>query len=206
MTTPESVANLLNKLRSDDPSARNQAAAEIWKAYSHQLLVLARNHLNGRIRLREDENDVLQSMYKSFCQRLQRGRFTFENREDIRKLLVAMTRNKARKAARRHQRENRDVRREQHAQSADSTSMQQLIDLITRAETTPTQAAMFTDTLQRLLDILPQDRMRHIVTWKLDGYTNEEIARQLGCVVRTVERKLEVIRETWAKANLLQRD
>jgi DNA-directed RNA polymerase specialized sigma24 family protein len=35
--------------------------------------------------------------------------------------------------------------------------------------------------------------------YKLEGYTNEEIANlpDLKCAVRTVERKLRLIREAW---------
>ena len=33
--------------------------------------------------------------------------------------------------------------------------------------------------------------------WKMEGYTVEEIAEKLGCVQRTVERKLRVIRGLW---------
>jgi hypothetical protein len=32
---------------------------------------------------------------------------------------------------------------------------------------------------------------------ELEGYCNEEIARGLDCSLRTVERKLEVIRKRW---------
>jgi DNA-directed RNA polymerase specialized sigma24 family protein len=37
-----------------------------------------------------------------------------------------------------------------------------------------------------------------VATFKLEGYTNEEIASRLGCVVSTVERKLARIRNMWA--------
>jgi DNA-directed RNA polymerase specialized sigma24 family protein len=33
----------------------------------------------------------------------------------------------------------------------------------------------------------------------VDGYTNEEIAEKLECVPRTVERKMRLIRDKWAK-------
>jgi DNA-directed RNA polymerase specialized sigma24 family protein len=32
---------------------------------------------------------------------------------------------------------------------------------------------------------------------KLEGFSNEEIARSLDCSLRTVERKLEEIRKRW---------
>jgi DNA-directed RNA polymerase specialized sigma24 family protein len=33
-----------------------------------------------------------------------------------------------------------------------------------------------------------------VAVWKMEGYTNEEIAGKLGCATRTVERKLFLIR------------
>jgi DNA-directed RNA polymerase specialized sigma24 family protein len=50
-----------------------------------------------------------------------------------------------------------------------------------------------------MLDALADDTLKQIATLKLEGYTNEEIAGRLGCVPRTVERKLERIREKWSQ-------
>lgn len=50
---------------------------------------------------------------------------------------------------------------------------------------------------QRLLDSLGDETLRNVALWKMEGYTNDEIAERLGCVTRTVERKLEMIRERW---------
>jgi hypothetical protein len=36
-----------------------------------------------------------------------------------------------------------------------------------------------------------------IAVMRLQRYTNSEIARELGCVERTVERRVEVIRQIW---------
>jgi hypothetical protein len=33
----------------------------------------------------------------------------------------------------------------------------------------------------------------------MEGYANEEIGRRLGCALRTVERKLALIRELWGE-------
>jgi DNA-directed RNA polymerase specialized sigma24 family protein len=40
--------------------------------------------------------------------------------------------------------------------------------------------------------------LERIAMWKLDGLTNSEIAERLGCVTRTVERRLDLIRKVWA--------
>ena len=61
-----SVTRLIIDLRSDEPAVREVAARLVWGRYFQELLVLARSHLSARIRCREDEEDILQSMYKSF--------------------------------------------------------------------------------------------------------------------------------------------
>lgn len=48
--------------------------------------------------------------------------------------------------------------------------------------------------VDRLLYGLPGD-LRCIVMWKLEGYTNAEIARMIGRTVRSVELKMQDIRE-----------
>ena len=51
---------------------------------------------------------------------------------------------------------------------------------------------------QRLLGGLKPD-LQTVARMKLEGYTNREIADQLGRVERTVERKLDRIRRVWLR-------
>jgi DNA-directed RNA polymerase specialized sigma24 family protein len=39
--------------------------------------------------------------------------------------------------------------------------------------------------------------LRAVAVWKMEGYSNEEIATKMNRAVGTVERKLKLIRETW---------
>jgi hypothetical protein len=48
-----------------------------------------------------------------------------------------------------------------------------------------------------LLHRLGDATLRSVALWKMEGFTNEEIATKLGCAGRTVERKLKVIRDLW---------
>ncbi len=41
------------------------------------------------------------------------------------------------------------------------------------------------------------EQSRSIATARMNGSTNREIATALGCGLRTVERKLELIRRVW---------
>jgi DNA-directed RNA polymerase specialized sigma24 family protein len=53
--------------------------------------------------------------------------------------------------------------------------------------------------VQRLLALLPRDELRTVALRKMGGYTNAEIAAELGCTVATVERRLRLIRAVWTK-------
>jgi DNA-directed RNA polymerase specialized sigma24 family protein len=46
---------------------------------------------------------------------------------------------------------------------------------------------------------LENEQLRQIAQWKVEGFTNEEIAGELGRAVPTVERKLARIRRQWEK-------
>jgi DNA-directed RNA polymerase specialized sigma24 family protein len=50
---------------------------------------------------------------------------------------------------------------------------------------------------ERLLACLPDQTARAVALWKVEGYTNDEIAAKLGRSRPTVERKLRLIRATW---------
>jgi DNA-directed RNA polymerase specialized sigma24 family protein len=55
-----------------------------------------------------------------------------------------------------------------------------------------------TEECRRLLDRLGDETLRAVALWKMEGYTNREIAGKLGCVEHTVERKLRSIRLVWS--------
>lgn len=64
-------------------------------------------------------------------------------------------------------------------------------------EPTPQIAAQLAEECQRLLNLLNKEDLREVAVWKMEGYTNEEIAAKRSCALRTVERKLKTIRALW---------
>jgi RNA polymerase sigma factor (sigma-70 family) len=191
-----SVTLMIHQLRSDDPALRDEAARRIWDHYFRELLELARRHLSGRVRARVDEEDVLQSVYQSVCRRQQQGAFDLSGRDDFWKLLVTITLRKARSAARWHTREKRDVRREEGVGPSDD-ELEALAARQPALGPTPEEAAAFAEAFRRRLELLPDPALRDIALRKLEGHGNREIALQLGCTERTVERKLNLIRRFW---------
>ena len=159
-----SVTRLIIDLRSDDPALREVAARLVWGRYFRELLALARNHLSARIRCREDEEDVLQSMYKSFCIRQRRGDFDLANRDELWNLLVRITLRKARNAANRQLQGKRDVRRED-AEEADrpgEDASGTILDQIDSDGPTPAEAALLNEALERRLQMLNDPDLRQI--------------------------------------------
>ena len=64
-------------------------------------------------------------------------------------------------------------------------------------EPTPSFAAALAEECDVLLGRLGDDELRRIAVWKLEGYTNREIAGKLAKSLATVERKLDLIRRKW---------
>jgi hypothetical protein len=201
MSESHSVTRLVKELGSGDEREHQAAAAELWERYFAQLAELARRHLSPRVRRREDEDDVLQSVYKSFCLRQRRGDYVLNDRDDLWRLLARIVTNKARNTANRHlHKQKRAIGREAQddrgAGGADDALP--IVDGVPGSEPTPADAAEMAEELHRRMEGL-DEALRRVAAWKLQGYTNEEIACEgmMNCTVRTVERKLALIRKHW---------
>ena len=64
------------------------------------------------------------------------------------------------------------------------------------SEPTSEVLAIMDEECERLFSKLDDD-LRCIAQGKLDGYTNQELAEQMNCGLRTIERRLELIRRVW---------
>ena len=73
-------------------------------------------------------------------------------------------------------------------------------ELLDQRTPTPEETVVMAEEMARLLGRLPAD-IRVIAVWKFEGYTNEEIAAKLGYTVRTIERKVKLIRKRWSDEN-----
>lgn len=173
--------------------AGDRAAADpLWHRYFERLVALARARLLRAPRRAADEEDVALSAFHSFCRAAQRGRFPkLDDREDLWRLLVALTTRKAAHLLRDGSRLKRGGgQSDRNGEAVD-------LDSLATSEPSPDFLAEMAEECRRLLDRLGEDTLRSVVLWKMEGYTNEEIAVKLACVPRTVERKLRLIRDIW---------
>ena len=198
MDSPASVTRLIYLLRSRDTAVRDMAAGMIWQRYFRELLSLARKNLDRRARHRADEEDVLQSMFQSFCARQARGDFRLADRNELWRLLVTITLRKARNTAKAQRRDRRDIDREQGAGTDAGCDSSWELEQMDAAGPSPMEAALLNEALERRLESLSDYDLRQIALWRLEGYSNREIAELLDCTERSVERKLERIRSKWS--------
>jgi DNA-directed RNA polymerase specialized sigma24 family protein len=190
MTSADSVTQWLDQLRAGDRAA----AQRIWENYFYRLVGLARKKLHGVRPRAADEEDVALSALDSFCRGAERGRYPqLLDRHDLWQFLVLLT---ARKAVnllhheRRHKRGGGKVLGEAALRDV-------LPGPGAGRQPDPEFAAQVAEECRRLLDGLGDEGLRPVALWKMEGYTNDEIAAKLGCVPRTVERKLRRIRTIW---------
>jgi ECF sigma factor len=99
-----SITVWIGRLRAGEP----MAAQPLWEAYFGRLVELARWKLAGRLSAAADEEDVALSAFDSFCRRAGEGRFPdIEDRDDLWKLLIALTARKALNVIRREGQQKR---------------------------------------------------------------------------------------------------
>jgi DNA-directed RNA polymerase specialized sigma24 family protein len=190
MSAEGSISRWLSRLKAGDP----QAAADLWQRYFARLVEVARGKLKGAPRRAADEEDVALSAFDSLCRGVEGGRFPqLADRDSLWRLLVVLTARKAAHLKRDASRQKRGGG--QLAAGAEEADLERLLD----AGPTPAFAAQMEEESQRLLDGLGDDELRAVALWKMEGYSNEEIAQRLGCGLRSVGRKLRVIRALWAQ-------
>ena len=198
MSADGSVTRLIQDLRGTDPAVYERAARLIWERYFRGLLSLAQAHLDPRVRRREDEEDVVQAMYASFCRRQRRGDFDLASRDELWSLLVTITLRKARNTAKKHGRDRRDVAREQMIAGGDEAeSSPWALEQMDAAGPSPAEAAVLNEALERRLEALADPDLHQIALLRLEGYTNREIAALHDSTERWVERRMERIRSKW---------
>lgn len=192
-----SVTREVRLLNAEDALLREQAAARIWERFEPRLIELLRRRLGPGIRVREDEYDVVQSMFQSFFVMQKEGAAPLPGRDDLRRLLVWMTLCKASAAVHRHQARRRDVRKERAVAlpaGAEQTLASWVGEPSDRSAFDPRDAAVSREEFDRIMAALPEP-LRRILERRLEGWTNAEIAAQIHRTERTVELKLQLVRE-----------
>jgi DNA-directed RNA polymerase specialized sigma24 family protein len=179
------------------------AAQQLWDRYSARLLELARVHLQIAPEGAVDEEDIAQCVFNSVCRGAAAGRFTqLTNRDDLWWLLLAITRQKVVDHVRRETSAKRGggrVIREVDLAANFKAAPLPTLDQLVGQQPTADFLTELDEQHQRLLALLRDDLLRQIALYRIEGYSVREIAAKLDISVRSVERKLTLIRRVWAR-------
>lgn len=198
MSAQGSITLLMRQLQAGE----SVAATALWDRYYERLVRLASQKLGGASRRVADEEDAVVVAFRAFLKGVEEGRFPkLEDRDDLWQVLVMLTARKAssqRQHAERRKRGEGVVRGESIFWAGDEESAG--LDQIAGSAPTPEFAGQVSEECRELFDRLEDETLRRIAVAKMEGYTNDEIARQLSVQTRTIERKLMLIREIWSQA------
>ncbi|QJW98022.1 ECF-type sigma factor [Frigoriglobus tundricola] len=185
-----SVSIWIRRLRDKDP----EAPRRLWDRYYAPVVRLARSQLRGVPATAGDEEDVAAAAFQSFFRAAGGPGFErLDRRTDLWQILVVLTCRKAvdcRRAA-------TAVRRGGAARAVGD--YEEALGELAGREPDPHFAAAMAEEVTALIARIPDDELelRRLVALKLEGHSNEEIGAACGWSLRTVERRLCLIRKMW---------
>ena len=180
------------------------AANRIWQHYFDRLVRAVRAKLYGQNRAVSDEEDIVLSVFDSFYDAAENGRFPdLSDRDDLWRLLLRMSARKIVDKRRRDQRQRRggDVQVHSFNEADEEKGVFEAIG----DEPSPEMVLMMRESVALFFSHLGDGQLRDLAGAKLEGDSNAEIAERFGCSERTIERRLHLIREKYSQ-ELIDKD
>lgn len=192
MQSPHSVTELIHRLQDDDSLAQNA----IWQRYYETLARRIAQRLDRRFCSTADEEDIALSAMDSFFRGMQEGRFPdLVGRKELWNLLLTIAYRKVMKHHRRELSAKRGggaVRNE-----ASLTPLPDASGLNLEAVDYQPSEEEIAVAVEEMTESLNDATLRLIAVRRLQGYTDKEIAGQIGVTERTVIRKRQRIQAIW---------
>lgn len=190
-----SVTYWLRELR----GGNENAAFSLWSRYFFKVAQFARGRICGLFLRAADEEDVAASVIQSVFEGIAEGRFPqLVDRDELWKLLIAITKQKSADLIRRESRQKRGngtVRDEQSLVINDALHSR-LSDVLSN-HSAPDALVAMQEELDRLLALLDNEMHSRTAVMRIQGYSNSEIAKVLNRTERTVQRWVDIVRRTW---------
>jgi len=190
-------------------------AWELDRQFRTRLCELVDRQMNEIYKRRQDPEDIVQSVLKSFYVRAAKGEFVFENRESLWNLLKQIARNKMLKRIDKDRALKRDIGKEtllvtesiagQSVTQAQAHVLARALDLALKGVHSPTpeifQLTLYGYSVAEVIDVVLRDLESpypEILQLRLGGASEQEIANELGCLRGKVRYRLRRIQEKLA--------
>lgn len=181
---------LMERVRAGCP----EAARALYERYAKAVRRVVRCRLSRLTRRHFDSQDVSQSVWASFFEE-KTDQYAFGTPEDLIAFLGRVAYNKVVDKTRYALGGRRDVRREQSLDAPQGAEDRDpLNDALPAPAHTPSKYILADERWQKLTRNLPPGHVR-ILEMRLEGHSQAEIARRLGCDRKLVQRLLERLEE-----------
>ncbi len=192
-----SISRYIDGLRDGD----EQAAQKVWERFFERLMALANQKLKASPRKAMDEEDVVQQAFAEFFVQVRQGRFPkLDDRNDLWQILAMLVDRRAKDQIKRQNTQKAGggrVRTESVFLVPDASAGDPGIARVEDLLPSPELAAEFIEIMDERMAALHNGEHRQIALFKMQGYTNREIADLLRSSERTIERCLQKIRAAW---------
>lgn len=175
-------------------AGHDHAAQQLWEVFFQRLVRLAQVRLQATPHGPADAEDVALSAFASFCRGVENQRFPeLTDRHSLWRLLVSITIHKLLHMQRDQNRLKRGgaFRRIE----LDGHEERSAVESIVGKEPSPELAVEVAEQYELWMKALGSDELVQLAQWKLEGFSNDEIAMKSGRTTRTIERKLNLIRK-----------
>jgi len=189
-----SITVWIKHMKAGDPVATHH----IWDRYFDEAVRFAARKLTALHCGGADGEDAALSAFVTLYEAAREDKFRqFNNRKDLWTLLSMLTARKVLDHSARERAAKRGGGGTVSESALAGDDGRAGLDGFAGAGADPVVAAIVAEEYSRLLALLPDDRLRKVALWRVEGLTRDEIAQRLGCSRRTVANKLELIRLTW---------
>jgi DNA-directed RNA polymerase specialized sigma24 family protein len=182
----------ITRLIPDVLNRDEHAIEQLWRRYVARVEGVARPVIAGLSPGAGDEQDVAQSAFRAFFEAAAAGQAPqLESRNELWSLLATIARHKAADRVRYALRDRRGGAARQEV----SPTLDLPADEPSPSETVALQEVL--DGLLGRLDALGDLRLKTIALMRLEGAAVSEIAAELDCTPRTIQRKLHILERLW---------
>lgn len=200
------INNLQDRLNKGSESV----FVELDRHFRERLCQLVNSEMRQIFRRRQDPEDIVQSVLKSFCGRVYEGNFVIENTDALWALLKQISRNKVRKRIAKDTTLKRDIFAEQHGMenALEDVSTDQIpahvlgeaLGIAIRKSESPASEIfglqLWGYSVGELVEIIMKDLSApypEILQLRLEGCSESEIASRLQCGREAIRYKLKRI-------------
>ncbi len=174
--------SLVHRIRGGE----QDAATQLYLKYAARLQSWASSQTSSVYATRFDEEDVVQSVFRTFFRRVSEGLYDVPPGEELWQLLLVIALNKIRTLANHHRAQKRDVGK---------TCGSEALEIAGRQAHSVDETSLHV--LQIVLDELfvgMTATQRDVVQLRIEGHKTDDIAQRTGRCSRTVERVLQLFR------------